>query len=161
IEIPTTPTPGAAITDITGDQGTVNITGVAAGEVVKVYDADNNVLGTAVAGSNGNAQIVFTFPNAQGELSVRVTVNGTETEIAILPYSGIEIPTTPTPGAAITDITGDQGTVSITGVAAGEVVKVYDADNNVLGTAVAGSNGNAQIIFTFPNAQGELSVRVT
>ncbi|WCT56036.1 S-layer homology domain-containing protein [Paenibacillus kyungheensis] len=161
IDIPTTPTPAATITDITGDQGTVDITGVAVGEVVKVYDEDNNVLGTAVAGSNGSAQIVFTFPNAQGELSVRVTVNGTETEITTLPYSGVVIPTTPTPGAAITDIAGDQGTINITGVAVGEVVKVYDEDNNVLGTAVAGSNGSAQIIFTFPNAQGELSVRVT
>ncbi|MGV7114588.1 S-layer homology domain-containing protein [Paenibacillus kyungheensis] len=161
IDIPTTPTPGAVITDITGDQGTVNITDVAVGEVVKVYDEDNNVLGTAVAGSNGSAQIIFTFPNAKGELSVRVTVNGTETEIATLPYSGIDIPTTPSPNAVITDITGDQGTVNITGVAVGEVVKVYDEDNNVLGTAVAGSNGSAQIVFTFPNAQGELSVRVT
>ncbi|TKJ84747.1 hypothetical protein PaeCFBP13512_21355 [Paenibacillus sp. CFBP13512] len=161
IDIPTTPTPDAVLSDITGDQGTVNITGVAVGEVVKVYDADDNVLGTAVAGNNGTAQIVFTFPNAQGELSVRVTVNGTETEIATLPYSGIDIPTTPTPDAVLSDITGDQGTVNITGVAVGEVVKVYDADDNVLGTAVAGNNGTAQIVFTFPNAQGELSVRVT
>ncbi|MFD1992731.1 hypothetical protein ACFSGI_22380, partial [Paenibacillus nicotianae] len=144
IEIPTTPTPGAAITDITGDQGTVNVTGVTAGNTILIYSDANEVLATGTANANGEAVLTFTFPNAQGELSVRVTVNGTETEITTLPYSGIEIPTTPTPGAAITDITGDQGTVNITGVAAGEVVKVYDADNNVLGTAVAGSNGSAQ-----------------
>ncbi|MFD1992729.1 beta strand repeat-containing protein, partial [Paenibacillus nicotianae] len=155
------PTPGAAITDITGDQGTVNITGVAAGEVVKVYDADNNVLGTAVAGSNGSAQIVFTFPNAQGELSVRVTVNGTETEITTLPYSGIEIPTTPTPGAAITDITGDQGTINVTGVTEGNTISIYSDANEVLATGIANANGEAVLTFTFPNAQGELSVRVS
>ncbi|MEW4372869.1 S-layer homology domain-containing protein [Paenibacillus kandeliae] len=159
VDIPTTPQPTAALTDINGDQGTVTASNLTAGQTVTVYDDNNAVLGTATAGTNGEATITFTFPTTDGTLTVVVTINGTDTEIATLPYSGIDIPANPTPTAALTDIDGDQGTVTATNVVAGQTVRVYSDTNVQLAEGTANANGTAVLTFTFPTADGELSVR--
>uniref|UniRef100_UPI00056335E2 BslA/BslB family hydrophobin n=1 Tax=Paenibacillus sp. A9 TaxID=1284352 RepID=UPI00056335E2 len=161
IVLPVAPTPTADLSDVDGDQGTVTATNIASGDTVKVYDADGNLLGTQVAGSSGEVVVNFTFPTASGELTVTVTSNGTEKEITTLPYSGVDLPATPTPTATLSDIDGNQGTVTATNIASGDTVKVYDADGNLLGTQVAGSSGEVVVNFTFPTANGELTVTVT
>ncbi|ANF95158.1 C25 family peptidase C-terminal domain-containing protein [Paenibacillus bovis] len=161
VDLPATPAPAADLSDVDGDQGTVTVTNVASGDTVKVYDADGNLLGTQVADSNGQAVVNFTFPTTDGELTVTVTSNGTETEITTLPYSGVDVPATPAPAADLSNVDGDQGTVTVTNVASGDTVKVYDADGNLLGTQVADSNGQAVVNFTFPTTDGELTVTVT
>ncbi|WP_347327288.1 S-layer homology domain-containing protein [Paenibacillus wenxiniae] len=158
VDIPTTPQPTATISNIDGADGTVTVTNVAAGQTVRVYSDANVQLAEETAGANGTAVLNFTFPNANGELSVRTVANGTETEIATLPYSGIVIPT-PTPAAEVTDVNGDEGTVTVTNVAAGQIVRVYSDTNVQLAEETAGANGTAVLSFTFPNANGQLSVR--
>ncbi len=158
VDIPTTPQPTATISNINGDEGTVTVSNVAAGQTVRVYSDTNVQLAEETADANGTAVLNFTFPNANGELSVRTVANGTETEIATLPYSGIVIPT-PTPTAEITNVNGDAGTVTVTNVAAGQTVRVYSDANVQLAEETADANGTAVLNFTFPNANGELSVR--
>ncbi|WP_017815675.1 C25 family peptidase C-terminal domain-containing protein, partial [Paenibacillus shenyangensis] len=161
VDLPATPTPTATLSDIDGNQGTVTATNIVAGDIVKVYDIDSNLLGTQTAGSNGQAVVNFIFPTTDGELTVTVTSNGTEKEITTLPYSGVDLPATPTPTADLSDIDGNQGTVTATNIASGDTVKVYDADGNLLGTQVAGSSGEVEVNFTLPTASGELTVTVT
>uniref|UniRef100_UPI002AFFF7B5 S-layer homology domain-containing protein n=1 Tax=Paenibacillus campi TaxID=3106031 RepID=UPI002AFFF7B5 len=160
VDIPTTPQPGAIISDIDGAQGTVTVTDVAAGQTVRVYSDANVQLAEETANANGTAVLTFTFPGASGELSVRTVANGTETEIGTLPYSGIVIPA-PTPTADLTDITGAQGTVTVSNAQPGDVIKVYGANNELLGTQSVGSNGEATVVFTFTTADGDLTVTYT
>ncbi|WP_046228507.1 S-layer homology domain-containing protein [Paenibacillus dauci] len=161
IVLPVAPTPTATLSDIDGNQGTVTATNITSGDTVKVYDADGNLLGTQVAGSSGEVEVNFTFPTASGELTVTVTSNGTEKEITTLPYSGVDLPATPAPAADLSDVAGDQGTVTVTNVASGDTVKVYDTEGNLLGTEVADGDGQAVVNFTFPTTEGELTVTVT
>ncbi|WP_322925202.1 S-layer homology domain-containing protein [Paenibacillus campi] len=160
VDIPTTPQPGAIISDIDGAQGTVTVTDVAAGQTIRVYSDANVQLAEQTANANGTAVLTFTFPGANGELSVRTVANGTETEIGILPYSGIVIPA-PTPTADLTDINGAQGTVTVSNAQPGDVIKVYGANNELLGTQSVGSNGEATVVFTFTTADGDLTVTYT
>ncbi|WP_411344615.1 S-layer homology domain-containing protein [Paenibacillus sp. WLX1005] len=159
VDIPATPQPIAALTNISGDQGTVTASNLAAGQIVTVYDDNNVALGTATAGANGEAIIAFTFPTTDGTLTVVATSNGTDTTIATLPYSGIDIPATPSPEAALSGINGNQGVVTVTGVTAGQTVRVYSDNNVQLAEGVADGNGSAVLSVTLPGTNGELSVR--
>ncbi|MCQ4086179.1 S-layer homology domain-containing protein [Saccharibacillus sp. JS10] len=159
VDIPDPPQPTAALTDITGDQGTVTVSNVASGQVVRVYSDVNVELAQKTADSGGSATLTFTFPTSNGELSIRTVANGTETEIAALPYSGITIPVIPQPTAVITNIDGDQGTITVSNVASGQVVRVYSDANVELAQKTADSGGSATLTFTFPTSNGELSVR--
>ncbi len=157
VDISTPPQPSAIISDIDDDQGTVTVTNVAAGQTVRVYSDANVQLAEETANANGTAVLGFTFPTSNGELSVRTVANGTETEIAVLPYSGVVIPA-PSPTADLTDINGATGVIIVSGLIQGDVAKVYDNNNSLLGTQSAGSNGEATLEFTFTSADGELTV---
>jgi len=153
------PSPIADLTDINGATGTITASNLTQGVLLKVYGPNNELLATQTAGSNGEVEVTFTFTTADGDLTVTYTRQGTETNIVTLPYSGVDIPVTPQPTAIISDIDGDQGTVTLTNVAAGQTVRVYSEDNVQLAEETANASGTAVLGFTFPTANGELSVR--
>ncbi|MCX7922310.1 MAG: hypothetical protein N3B21_09910, partial [Clostridia bacterium] len=155
----TTAPVAAAITvtnNATGTPDTVAVTGLAEGDVVKVYSAATagTVLGTAtVATGETSVNITITqLGTAAG--SVYVSIEATDkNESTRTTKAYIAEPVSTAPVAANITVTnnklGTNDTVVVTGLAEGDVVKVYSAATagTVLGTATV--------------ASGETSVNIT
>ena len=145
-----------AITADTVVQNKVEVSGTAeAGSTVKVYEG-STLLGTTLAGSNGNWSLT-TSALSQGTHTLDATATDTAgTSAASQSVQLVVSSTTGTGGStgsgstggtvpkapAITADTVVQNKVEVSGTAeAGSTVKVYEG-STLLGTTLAGSNGN-------------------
>ncbi|WP_219839280.1 hypothetical protein [Paenibacillus sp. R14(2021)] len=132
-----TTAPSAAAINVannkSGVQDTVKVTGLAAGDVVKVYNAATagTLMGTATVGTGATEALVSINQLGSAAGSVYVTVtsgNGTDTESTRV-VKAYDSETSVAPLAANITIsnekTGSPDTVKVTGLAEGDVVTVY------------------------------------
>jgi hypothetical protein len=138
------PAPGdISINNNSGAPDTVKVSGLASADVVKVYDASRggSLLGTATVSTfASDATVTITqLGTTAGKVYVTVTnPNKSESERTEADYDAE--PSSPGTGPGNITVTNNAGmpdTVYVTGLTAGDVVKVYDAPagGNLLGTA--------------------------
>lgn len=152
-----------------GTSDTIDVTGVSSGDVVKIYSAANG--GTALetaAVSSGKSEVTISISQLgtnAGSIYVSVTRTGkTESSRTKADYSAES--TAPVEGniyvvnnAVISD------TVTVKGLTANDIVKVYDAaqNGNLLGYAIVPANSSeAEVIISQLTANaGSIYVSVT
>ncbi|ANI01804.1 adhesin [Pseudomonas putida SJTE-1] len=152
----TTPdlTPPAPLTNVVLNNNGLTLTGLGeAGATVTVHGQDGTIIGTGLVAANGSFTLTLNSAqlNAQ-HLSVTQTDAGNNTSTAVaVTAPDFTPPTAPT--ALVLSGTGLQ----LTGNAeAGSTVTVRDASGNVLGTAVAGSNGTFQVTLNSAQTNGQM-----
>ncbi|WP_201295461.1 BapA/Bap/LapF family large adhesin [Luteimonas sp. 9C] len=125
-----------------------------AGATVNVFDADGNLVGTGVAGTNGRFTVPLAPPLVAGEVLMVTATDaaGNEsgpTSVTAPDFGNEDVPASP---IAAVSANGD----AVSGSAeAGATVTVYDADGNVLGSVEADSNGDYAIPLDPPLIAGE------
>ena len=143
----TTAPAAPVITSTTGDSTTgYTVTGTAEpNSTVKIYDADDAVVGTATTDADGN--FTATLPASVGA-NAPLTATATDAagnESPGTPFTTPADPDTTAPAApVITSTTGNSTTgYTVTGTAEpNSTVKIYDADDAVVGTATTDADGN-------------------
>ncbi|HEN8798904.1 TPA: VCBS domain-containing protein, partial [Pseudomonas putida] len=146
-------TPPAALTNVALNNNGLTLTGLGeAGATVSVRGPDGTIIGTGLVAANGSFTLTLTSAqlNAQ-QLSVTQTDAGNNTSSAVA-VTAPDFTPPATPTALALAATGLQ----LTGNAeAGSTVTVRDASGNVLGTAVAGSNGTFQVTLNSAQTNGQ------
>ncbi len=157
--------------NVTGKADTVKITGLAAGDVVKIYKDGTvtSTLGTAtVAASATEATVTIQqLGVAEGSVFVSVTSSGKKESARVEKAYDAEAVTDAVKADAVT-VTNNAGkadTVAVTGLVAGDIVKVYKdgTATTALGTAtVATGKTDALVSITQLGAEaGKVYVTVT
>ncbi|WP_121782875.1 BapA/Bap/LapF family large adhesin [Pseudomonas putida] len=152
----TTPdlTPPAPLTNVVLNNNGLTLTGLGeAGATVTVHGQDGTIIGTGLVAANGSFTLTLNSAqlNAQ-HLSVTQTDAGNNTSTAV----AVTAPDF-TPPAAPTALALSGTGLQLTGNAeAGSTVTVRDASGNVLGTAVAGSNGTFQVTLNSAQTNGQM-----
>ncbi|ANC84729.1 BapA/Bap/LapF family large adhesin [Pseudomonas putida] len=152
----TTPdlTPPAPLTNVVLNNNGLTLTGLGeAGATVTVHGQDGTIIGTGLVAANGSFTLTLNSAqlNAQ-HLSVTQTDAGNNTSTAVAVIAPDFTPPT-APTALVLSGSGLQ----LTGNAeAGSTVTVRDASGNVLGTAVAGSNGTFQVTLNSAQTNGQM-----
>lgn len=142
-----------AIENNAGTADTIDVTGVSAGDVVKVYTASTggSVLGTATVASGESEAIinVSQLGTSEGSVYVSVTRSGkTESSRTEASYSAES--TAPVVGnISIVNNAVIADTITVGGLTANDIVKVYDAasNGNLLGYAIV-PNGSVETTVT-------------
>ncbi|PZQ42356.1 MAG: hypothetical protein DI560_02790, partial [Pseudomonas putida] len=128
-----------------------------AGSTVTVRDAAGNVLGTAVANSNGTFQVTLNTAQTNGQ-TLQVTATDAAGNVSpSAPYTAAD--TTPPAAVANLAVAGNGGTLTGTGEA-GATVTVRAPGGAELGTATVGSDGHFTVTLNPPATAGE-SLSVT
>ncbi|MCE0782037.1 BapA/Bap/LapF family large adhesin, partial [Pseudomonas sp. NMI542_15] len=146
-------TPPAAPTTLALSGTGLQLTGNAeAGSTVTVRDASGNVLGTAVAGSNGTFQVTLNSAQTNGQ-TLQVTATDAAGNVSpAAPYSAADT----TPPAAVTNLAVSANGATLTGNGeAGATVTVRAPDNTVLGTATVGADGHFSVALSPAAITGE------
>ncbi len=150
--------PPAPIATVSADGTSVSGTGEA-GATVTVRDPLAAVIGTAVVGADGTYVVTLSTARTDGELlSVRqVDAAGNASPVVTVAAPDLIVDTAPdAPTAAVA---ADGG--AVTGTAdAGAGVTLYNGDGIVVGTGVAGADGNYSVALIPPRIDGE-TIRVT
>ncbi|MCP9277971.1 hypothetical protein [Bacillus wiedmannii] len=149
-----TVTPAASViktaNNATGEEDTITVSKLEAGDVVKVYDAakEGKELGTATV-KEKEAEAVITkkdlFVATGGTVYVTVTkTNREESARVAVKYASETVTKAPVAGAitVVNNKAGVKDVVTVTGVKTGDVVKVYDAvkEGKELGTVTVADN---------------------
>ncbi|ULL04898.1 BapA prefix-like domain-containing protein [Pseudomonas putida] len=152
----TTPdlTPPAPLTNVVLNNNGLTLTGLGeAGATVTVHGQDGTIIGTGLVAANGSFTLTLNSAqlNAQ-HLSVTQTDTGNNTSTAV----AVTAPDFTPPTAPTALVLSGSG-LQLTGNAeAGSTVTVRDASGNVLGTAVAGSNGTFQVTLNSAQTNGQM-----
>ena len=159
------------VTNNAGTSDTVYVSGLTANDIVKVYDAPRGgtQLGTATVGAySSNVTVTVTqLGSTAGSVYVTVTsTNKSESGRVQAEYSAEPSSSGLTGGnITITNNAGSPDTVEVTGLSAGDVVKVYDASRggNQIGTATVPSDGTSVTISIaqLGNVAGSVYITVT
>jgi trimeric autotransporter adhesin len=136
------------ITNNAGTAGTVKVTGLTNGDIVKVYDSANssNLLGSATVGTYDTSATVSVtqLGESAGYGYVTVTSTGkTESSRTQAAYSAKTVSTAPSASSiTVTNNSGLGDTIDVTGLQPNDVINVYDASTggNLLGTITVGSS---------------------
>ncbi|QHG66965.1 BapA/Bap/LapF family large adhesin [Pseudomonas putida] len=143
-----------ALTNVVLNNNGLTLTGLGeAGASVTVRGADGTIIGTGLVAANGSFTLTLTSAqlNAQ-HLSVTQTdaSNNTSTAVSVIAPDH-------TPPAAPSALALSSGGLQLSGNAeAGSTVTVRDAAGNVLGTAVATSNGTFQLTLNSAQNNGQI-----
>ncbi|MBA9088864.1 hypothetical protein FHR92_005411, partial [Fontibacillus solani] len=134
-----------------GKADTVTVTDLAAGTIVKVYDLETagKVLGTVTASRSEATISIASLGFSSGSVYVSVTEPGkTESDRVKADYEG-EPTTEPLSESAVTIVnnSGKADTITVTGLTAGDIVKVYyKGTSTVAGSTVVSSGKNEAVI---------------
>lgn len=130
-----------------------------AGATVNVFDAAGNLIGSGTVNADGSFDIALNTPQANGE---NLAVSQTDAAGNTSQAGTVTAPDT-TPPSAPTQLTIDPQGNTVTGRAEpGSTVQVRGADGSVLGTAVAGADGQFSVTLQPPQTDGQpLQVTVT
>ncbi|TGE40012.1 hypothetical protein E4K67_03265 [Desulfosporosinus fructosivorans] len=137
-----------------GISDTVTVTGVSVGDIVKVYDAltEGQVLGTATVAKAKDVAVVSIkqLGTTAGSIYVSLkTLGSTESERSAINYDEELVTDALIIGSSIAvNNAGVSDTVTVTGLSAGDVVKVYDAstEGQVLGTATVAKAKDVAVV---------------
>ncbi|MEX5505975.1 Ig-like domain-containing protein, partial [Pseudomonas putida] len=146
-------TPPAVPTALALSGTGLQLTGNAeAGSTVTVRDASGNVLGTAVAGSNGTFQVALNSAQTNGQ-TLQVTATDAAGNVSpTAPYTAADT----TPPAAVTNLAVAASGATLTGNGeAGATVTVRAPDNTVLGTTTVGADGHFSVTLSPAAITGE------
>ncbi len=159
------------VTNNAGAADTVYVSGLTANDVVRVYDASRggNQLGTAAVTTFSSDVTVSITQLGSVSGSVYVTVTGTnKSESGRIKADYTAEPSSPDPSAGDITIINNAGapdTIRMTGLTAGDVVKVYDSSRggNQIGTATVASDATSVSITVaqLGGAAGSVYVTVT
>lgn len=128
-----------------------------AGSTVTVRDAAGNILGTAVASSNGTFQVTLSSAQTNGQ-TLQVTATDAAGNVSpAAPYTAAD--TTPPTAVANLAVAADGASLTGTGEA-GATVTVRAPDGTSLGTATVGSDGRFTVALS-PAATAGDSLSVT
>ncbi|MFJ4441846.1 BapA/Bap/LapF family large adhesin [Pseudomonas sp. NPDC089422] len=123
-----------------------------AGSTITVRDAAGNVLGTAVANSNGTFQVTLSSAQTNGQ-TLQVTATDAAGNVSpAAPYTAAD--TTPPAAVANLAVSADGSTLMGTGEA-GATVTVRTPDGSSLGTATVGSDGRFTVSLAPAATAGE------
>ncbi|HAN10120.1 MAG TPA: hypothetical protein DCP90_05865 [Clostridiales bacterium] len=155
--------------NIAGTNDTVDVTGLAEGDVVKVYNvlSGGGVIGTATVGEGETsvniviAQIgieaknIFVSITSTGKMESKRTSKAYESEISITPAATVI--------AVTNNYTGNDDTVAVTGLVEGDTVKVYNVaiGGVAIGTATVGSGLTSATVAIPQIGTGTGSIYVT
>ena len=160
---------------------TVTVTGLAEGDIVKVYSTEDKILGTATVEA-GKTEAVVTIAQL-GEEATTVKVSLTSKDKLESDKLEVEVAGEETTEALAADkvvivnnVTGKKDTVTVSGLAAGTILKVYAAeeDTKAVGTATAVEDkdtvinlaqlgvteGSVYVTVTAPNEKESTKVKV-
>ena len=146
-------TPPAVPTALALSGTGLQLTGNAeAGSTVTVRDASGNVLGTAVAGSNGTFQVDLNNAQTNGQ-TLQVTATDAAGNVSpTAPYTAADT----TPPAAVTNLAVSASGATLTGNGeAGATVTVRAPDGTLLGTATVAADGHFSVPLSPPAITGE------
>lgn len=141
-------TPPAEPTDVAVDNSGWFVTGKGEpGSKVTVYDANHNVIGEGEVGADGNFTINLEDRQDHGE---HLTVTQTSRfEVESQPVDALAPDLTPP--AAPGDIAINNSGTHVTGTGTpGNTVKVYDKNNNLIGTGTVDPNGAFIVVLEQP-----------
>ena len=129
---------------------------------MKLYDKDNNEIGTGTAGNDGVATITVANNIPVGNVTAKATDASGNTSDASAP-KGVTDTTPPAKPVVETDLTGKAGTKTPVVVDAepGSKVELFDKDGNKIGEATAGDNGKATITPTKDIPAGSVTAKAT
>ncbi len=146
-------TPPAAPTALALASSGVQLSGTAeAGSTVTVRDAAGNVLGTAVAASNGTFQVTLNSAQTNGQA---LSVTATDAAGNVSPSTAYTAQDTTAPEAvANLAVSTDGATLTGTGEA-GATVTVRGADGSALGSATVGADGRFSVTLAPPAGTGD------
>ncbi|NIF28665.1 BapA prefix-like domain-containing protein [Pantoea sp. Tr-811] len=153
-------TPPAAPTDVAVNAQGTSVSGRGeAGSTVTVRDGAGNVIGTTTVGADGTFSVPLSSPQANGE-SLSVTL--TDTAGNTSPTSPVTAPDITAPGAPAQLAINGQGTTLTGSAEPGATVQVRGADGTLLGSAVAGADGQFSVTLQPPQTDGQaLAVTAT
>ncbi|WDY57213.1 BapA/Bap/LapF family large adhesin [Pseudomonas sp. PSKL.D1] len=143
----------AALTNVVLNNNGLTLTGLGeAGATVTVRGPDGTIIGTGLVAANGSFTLTLNSAQLNAQLlSVTQTDAGNNTSVAV----SVTAPDL-TPPAAPTALSLAATGLQLSGSAeAGSTVTVRDASGNVLGTAVAGSNGTFQLTLSVAQTNGQ------
>ena len=155
-----------AITNNIGPADTVVVSGLANGDVVKVYDAASagNILGAAVPSTGTSTNVSINLADLGGTVYVSVKntdkAESTRTAKDYVPEMSVD---PLTDNITIVNNTGSADTVSVSGLAAGDAVTVYDAavDGSILGAAASTDGSPVSVDVALIDTGGTVYVSVT
>ncbi|WP_052476208.1 6-bladed beta-propeller [Cohnella kolymensis] len=151
---------------------TVSVSGLAAGDVVKVYDAaaDGNLLGSSTVGAGETSATVSILQLGTGSGTVYVSVTNlgkAESSRTAKTYGSEPVVQSTAPSASDVTVSNHTAptpdTVSVSGLAAGDMVKVYDAaaDGNLLGSSTVGAGETSATVSILQLGTGSGTVYVS
>lgn len=152
-----------------GKDDIIQVNGVSAGEIIKVYDADisGNLLGSATV-SQYDSSVTIKVPQLgieAGEVYVsRTSPNKIESDRSEAKYAKEgQSNTIDGKKVSVTNNAGIADTVKVTGLAPNDVVKVYDSSvgGNLLGSATASSYGGDAVVSVNQLGSGDGNIYVT
>jgi hypothetical protein len=167
------PAPGLIRVDnrLAGTADTVTVTGLSAGDTVRVYadEAGASLLGSAVVpgGSSGASVVVEQLGVDAGHLYVTVTnPANSESRRIVKSYSAEPVSYAPSASAIAVDNAplGTSDKVTVRGLRAGDAVKVYRdrLASGAIGTATVSGSGSAEVyIDQLGSGSGVIYVTVT
>jgi len=146
-------TPPATPIDLLVSPDGLRLTGRGeAGSTVNVRDAAGNLVGTGTVGADGTFDVTLTTPQANGQnLDVTLTDAAGNTSQAGV----ITAPDVTPPAAPSELVVNGQGTTLTGRAEPGSTVQVRGADGAVLGTAVAGADGQFSITLQPAQTDGQ------
>ncbi|MDP4181796.1 MAG: hypothetical protein Q8942_11970 [Bacillota bacterium] len=133
---------------------TVKVTGISAGDVIKVYDAatSGNLLGSAtVSTSNADAAVsIQQLGTDAGSVYVSITsLNKQEgTRIKVDYNAEFKSNSLDTDNITVANNARAADTVNVTGLSSGDLIRIYDSDSGgslLASAAVSGSNSDATV----------------
>lgn len=120
------------VTNNSGETDTVYVTGLSSGDKINIYNAasDGRLLGSATAGSDGSATAnISQLGTSAGSIYISLTSSGLlESSRVKVNYDGeSQSSTLDANNITVTNNSGKSDTVYVSGLAEGEVIKVYSA----------------------------------
>ncbi|MDH0747150.1 Ig-like domain-containing protein [Pseudomonas sp. GD03842] len=120
--------------------------------LVQVRDASGNLLGSAVADSNGTFSLTLSPAQLAGQVIDVVSTDGNGVSSVTIPFTTPDL----TPPAEATDLTVSNSGLTLAGRGeAGATVTVTDAQGNVLGTAVVLVTGSFTVNLSTAQTNGQ------
>jgi flagella basal body P-ring formation protein FlgA len=123
-----------------------------AGSTINVRDANGNLLGSAVVGSDGRFTVPLNTPQNNGQALIVDQTDPSGNTSAPAPITAPDVVAPQAPGNL--QVSADGLTLSGTGEA-GATVQVRDANGNVLGSAVVAADGTFAISLSSPQVDGQ------
>ena len=152
-----------------GEDDTVEVKGLSVGDEIQVYDSASggSVLGSATvaSGSTSGTVTIDQLGTSSGNIYVTITsANKSESDRTQVSYVAEAQSTAPDSGnITITNNAGKAGSVKVTGLTNGDIVKVYNSESGgtVLGTGTVGTYDTSVTVSVTQLGESAGSVYVT